>query len=162
MLVPRRIYFRLIPDNPQSQKILQIWHWLRYVFCNPNNESGQITIIPKPELRGFWGDFLTKPPFGVTSAEVAIICPDEWYCYSPENPEMDPKKWIGLAKKLRNSTLKSFGPSDSAVGMQCIIPNHFGWNGVFSSIENSTGKGGNQWLDITSKKIAGEYIYKIN
>ena len=37
--------------------------------------SGQITIIPKPELRGFWGDSLTKPPFGVTSAEVAIICP---------------------------------------------------------------------------------------
>ena len=39
--------------------------------------SGQITIIPKPELRGFWGDSPTKPPFGVTSAEVAIICPDQ-------------------------------------------------------------------------------------
>ena len=38
--------------------------------------SGQITIIPKPELRAFWGEFLTKPPFGVTSAEVVIICPD--------------------------------------------------------------------------------------
>ena len=37
--------------------------------------SGQITLIPKPELRRFWGDSLTKPPFGVTSAEVAIICP---------------------------------------------------------------------------------------
>ena len=36
-------------------------------------QSGQITIIPKPELRGFGGDSLTKPPFGVTSAEVAII-----------------------------------------------------------------------------------------
>ena len=36
--------------------------------------SGQITIIPKPELRGFWGGSLTKPPFGVSSAEVAIIC----------------------------------------------------------------------------------------
>ena len=32
--------------------------------------SGQITIIPKPELRGFGGDSLTKPPFKVTSAEV--------------------------------------------------------------------------------------------
>ncbi len=41
------------------------------------NESGQITIIPKPELRSFWGDSPTKPPFGVTSAEVVIICPDE-------------------------------------------------------------------------------------
>ena len=38
--------------------------------------SGQITIIPKPELRVFWGDSCTKPSFGVTSAEVAIICPD--------------------------------------------------------------------------------------
>ena len=38
--------------------------------------SGQITIIPKPELSGFFGDSLTKPPFGVTSAEVVIICPD--------------------------------------------------------------------------------------
>ncbi len=38
--------------------------------------SGQISIIPKPELRGFWGDSLTKPQFKVTSAEVVIICPD--------------------------------------------------------------------------------------
>ena len=39
--------------------------------------SGQITIIPKPEFFGHFGDTsLTKPPFGVTSAEVAIICPD--------------------------------------------------------------------------------------
>ena len=29
---------------------------------------GQITIIPKPELTGFWKESLTKPPFGVTSA----------------------------------------------------------------------------------------------
>ena len=41
--------------------------------------SGQITIIPKPELRSFWGDSPTKPPFGVTSAEVVIICPDIIY-----------------------------------------------------------------------------------
>ena len=37
--------------------------------------SGQISIIPKPELRGFWGSSLTKPPFRVTSADVVIICP---------------------------------------------------------------------------------------
>ena len=42
----------------------------------PRIISGQITIIPKPELRGFGGYSLTKPPFGMTSAEVAIICPD--------------------------------------------------------------------------------------
>ena len=38
------------------------------------SNSGHISIIPKPELRGFWGDSLTKPPFKVTSAEVVIIC----------------------------------------------------------------------------------------
>ena len=39
---------------------------------------GQISIIPKPELRGFWRDSPTKPPFGVTSAEVVIICPEQF------------------------------------------------------------------------------------
>ncbi len=39
--------------------------------------SGQISIIPKPELRGFWGSSLIKPPFRVTSSDVVIICPDE-------------------------------------------------------------------------------------
>ena len=33
---------------------------------------GQITILPKPELR-FWEDSHPTPPFGVTSAKVAII-----------------------------------------------------------------------------------------
>ena len=40
-------------------------------------KSGQISIIPKPELRALLGESLTKLPFGVTSAEVAIICPDQ-------------------------------------------------------------------------------------
>ena len=38
--------------------------------------SGQ-TIIPKPELRHFRGIAPTKPHFGVTSAEVVIICPND-------------------------------------------------------------------------------------
>ena len=38
--------------------------------------TGQISIIPKPELRGFWGSSLIKPPFRVTSADVVIICPE--------------------------------------------------------------------------------------
>ena len=39
------------------------------------------SLLPwrKPELRGFLGDSLTKPPFKVTSAEVAIVCPDCLY-----------------------------------------------------------------------------------
>ena len=44
--------------------------------------SGQISIIPKPELRGFWGSSLTKPPFRVTSADVVIICPDIYIAYT--------------------------------------------------------------------------------
>ena len=47
-----------------------LWH--------KGDPSGQIGIIPKPELRGFWVNSLTKPPFKVTSAEVVIICPDPW------------------------------------------------------------------------------------
>ena len=39
-------------------------------FINP-----RLTLIPKRELREFWGDSLTNPPFKVTSAEVVIICP---------------------------------------------------------------------------------------
>ena len=47
--------------------------------CRSLNAYGsrQISIIPKPELRGFWGSSLIKPPFRVTSADVVIICP-EW------------------------------------------------------------------------------------
>ena len=41
-----------------------------------NKSSGQISIIPKCELRQFWGDSLINPPFKVTSAEVVIICPE--------------------------------------------------------------------------------------
>ena len=43
-----------------------------------HHHSGQISIIPKPELRGFWGSSLIKQPFRVTSADVVIICPDHY------------------------------------------------------------------------------------
>ena len=55
--------------------------WKEYLFPVEAKlkscESGQISIIPKPELRGFWGSSLIKPPFRVTSADVVIICPGE-------------------------------------------------------------------------------------
>ena len=51
---------------------------------NKTHPSGQISIIPKPELRGFWGSSLIKPPFRVTSADVVIICPDPCaVCHGP-------------------------------------------------------------------------------
>ena len=36
-------------------------------------KSGQICIIPKPELMGFGGDSLTKSPLKVTSAKVVLV-----------------------------------------------------------------------------------------
>ena len=43
---------------------------------NTQLDSGQITIIPKPELTACSGDSLAKSLFGVTSAQVVLICPD--------------------------------------------------------------------------------------
>ena len=46
-------------------------------FFHQQYVSGQITIIPKPRLRAFWGHFpYFSPHYGVTSAEVVIIWPD--------------------------------------------------------------------------------------
>ena len=53
---------------PHLQSALFPLRFISYI-----NNSGQVTIIPKPELRGFFG--VTKPRFGVTSAEVAMF---EW------------------------------------------------------------------------------------
>ena len=52
------------------------WTW---TFHGCFHLPGQISIIPKPELRGFWGHSLPKPPFKMTSAEVVIICPDLYH-----------------------------------------------------------------------------------
>ena len=52
------IYMYTYNDVPASQ------------FPNIDHHGGissQITIIPKPELRACWVDFLAKPPFGVTT-----------------------------------------------------------------------------------------------
>ncbi len=41
--------------------------WFSIVMLVFGEVSGQTNILPKPELRAFWGDSLTKPPFGVTN-----------------------------------------------------------------------------------------------
>ena len=51
--------------------------------------SGQISIIPKPELRGFWGSSLIRPPFRVTSADVVIICPCLGSCQNTKKSPVD-------------------------------------------------------------------------
>lgn len=52
--------------------------WLTFVKGDENYtakyKSGQITILPKPELRGFWGGF---PYCATTVWGVAIICPQK-------------------------------------------------------------------------------------
>ena len=82
--------------------------------------SRQVTTIPKPELRGFGGDSLTKPPFGVTSAEVVIICPENMakqmfnlslvLFVSPEAAEftLDVSRYVGLQIK-RNPVFPEVG-----------------------------------------------------
>ena len=53
------------------------WHSFKGGGIDPSYiSSGQFIINPYPNLRPFWRDSLTKPPFGVTSAEVVINCPD--------------------------------------------------------------------------------------
>ena len=61
---------------PVKTRMLVLFFVPSYDFTKLKHVSGQIPIVPKPELRALLGDSLTKPPFGVTSAEVAIICPD--------------------------------------------------------------------------------------
>ena len=69
----------LYNESLQKQSIkYNIVHIFIIVFGGMS--AGQISIIPKPELRGFGGSSLIKPPFRVTSADVVIICPDVRNC----------------------------------------------------------------------------------
>ncbi len=65
----------IYPGPPIMRPILQGGNRSRRNFLM---ESGQITLIPIPELRGFWGSSPIKPPLRVTSADVVIICPESW------------------------------------------------------------------------------------
>ena len=68
-----RVYKPLRVDEsiPYSMEIS--WEWIdphgtykKIPTVDPHT-SGQISIIPKPELGGFWGSSLIKPPFRVTN-----------------------------------------------------------------------------------------------
>ena len=77
----KRAKHRLPKDNVtglrkhhQPVHYIGILHPLIYRWHDMGFEkSGQITIIPKPELSGFLGDSLTKPPFGVTNRRFGCI-----------------------------------------------------------------------------------------
>ena len=62
-------------------------------LLNQHLGARQITIIPKPELRGFGRDSLTKPPFGVTNRRELVVIT---YRCNRQNPWkvaiMKPKK----------------------------------------------------------------------
>ncbi len=67
-------YLQMVGDHlVDTRQQLQIY---KQSFHTEIELSGQISIIPKPELRGFWGSSLIKPPFRVTSADIVIICPE--------------------------------------------------------------------------------------
>ena len=62
------------------------WHFMWPTWANFSQfqyHSGQISILPKPEVRGFGGDSLTKPPFKVTSARynLSSIIPSTWFIF---------------------------------------------------------------------------------
>ena len=69
--------------------------------------SGQISIIPKPELRPFWGDSLTKLPFGVTSAEAVINCPENWWLFSFTHLKLSMllKNWVKESSLLQKNVV---------------------------------------------------------
>ena len=77
--------------------------------------SGQISIIPKPELRAFGGNSLTKPPFKVTSAEVVIICPDIYISASSLICLIPPQN---MGPKSRNDS----GPSQMLFTYDIYLP----------------------------------------
>ena len=66
-----------LEKNKNNELQAVFWAFVNFYFPNYSssspkvefqpisNRSGQISIIPKPELRGFWGSSLIKPPFRV-------------------------------------------------------------------------------------------------
>ena len=88
--------------------------------------SGQISIIPKPELRGFWGSSLIKPPFRVTSADVVIICPDRYNIHHGKNNSPTPQKWW-FGKGFFLSTMWMLGVHVSHEKNPGSLTFHYGW-----------------------------------
>ena len=89
------------PEKSRRSQMVQplgAWkmaHWYLH-------ESGQIIIFHQPRFHWNKGISLTKPQFKVTSAEVAIIWPDEWLKFMA---------WIGKYSKLQLYIYGSVYPS---------------------------------------------------
>ena len=89
--------------------------------------TGQISIIPKPELRGFWGDSLTKPPFKVTS--VVIICPDIYiYIY---NIQQINRVNCSVQRELQQKNPTHNKKNRHFLALPFNIPGTLGWPGCF-------------------------------
>lgn len=92
--------------------------------------SGQITIIPKPELRGFGcGGFPSLNHLGWPRREVAIICPDIFAGFvesvSKSMPPI-PQFWGFQSKKPSDGDINQLGgPSTTVVSlkMNSFLPN---------------------------------------
>lgn len=71
--------------------------FIRYViFLSTSNCSGQTSVISYPEWRAFFWvwDTLTRAPFGVTSAEVVIICTN---CCETKTSKIQPE-FMGISR----------------------------------------------------------------
>lgn len=86
----------------------------RFFCATPNLEGDRNIggIIDLCGLRGWWffGDSLIKPLFRVTSADVAIICP-EWWSFGWSMQRIPSHKWA-------NSHPMTFQLSSSSIGAQ--------------------------------------------
>ena len=97
--------------NLWSCKLFLLGKWQVWDLSFNPKRSGQISIIPKPELRGFWGSSLTKPPFRVTSAGVVTIQPQ---------------------KDAKHKRLQKFGDLPPEVDLNSIFLLNFCWASIFS------------------------------
>ena len=113
------------------------------------DNSGQISVIPKPELRGFWGSSLIKPPFRVTSADVVIICPDNFGpgCWGPHEkwPSEGSKKCLmfdssGFKMKMTKITETKFSNSSAKSLVLGLSGSPSPWGRLFSNHQTRWGR----------------------
>ena len=70
--------------------------YIMYIYIYVYNKIRQISIIPKPELRALGSYSLTKPPSGVTSADISY--------YFPHRESME-RNWSRLKSLAKQSIM---------------------------------------------------------
>ena len=111
----------IIPNDASNGELTII----QFVFINL---SGQIIICHQPRFPWNKRTSLTKPPFGVRSCEVAIICPDLYlliphYQQAPSTMEF---LWSWWPKSLpsRSLTVRPWKVTNNPIGSQIVFLSH--------------------------------------